>query len=168
MRKKYVVELSIEERRKLEAIRDKEQTKSYRRKRAQILLLADQAPGGPAWIDKDIAVAVGVNAQTVAVARQCLVEQGFDAALEPIKREKPPVAPKLTGDKEARIIALACSPPPEGHARWTLQLLADNLVELEIFDSISTTSIATVLKKTNLSLTRKYTGAFRLGKARIS
>ena len=164
--KKYLVELSDEERGQLEAIRDKGQVKSYRRKRAQILLLANQAPGGLSWKDEDIAEAVGVTSRTVENARQRLVEQGLDAALERKKRETPPVAPKLTGDKEARAIALACSPAPEGYARWTLRLLADKLVELEVFESISTTSVRKVLKKMNFNLIGKNAGVSRRSKAR--
>ena len=97
--------------------------------------------------------------------RQQLVEQGLEASLERKKRETPPVEPKLTGDKEARIIALACTPPPEGYARWTLTLLADTLVELEVFDAISRTSVSTALKKMNFSLIAKNAGASRMGKA---
>ena len=137
----------------------------YRRTHAEILLLADQAPGGPAWVDERISQAVGVTIRTVENVRQRLVEQGLEAALERKKRETPPVAPKLTGDKEARIIALACSSAPNGRARWTLSLLAEKLVELKVFDSISTTSVATVLKKMNFSLTGKNAGASRKNRA---
>ncbi len=163
--KKYIVELMPKERESLEHLRKKGRVQPYRRTRAEILLLADQSSGGPAWKDEDIAQAVGVSQRTVEKVRQRLVEQGFEAALERKKRETPPVAPKLTGDKEARIIALACSPAPNGRARWTLELLAEKLVELKCFDSISPTSIATVLKKMNFSLTGKSAGAFRRNKA---
>lgn len=163
--KKNIVELSVEERGQLERLRKKERGQPYRRTHAEILLLADQAPGGPAWIDDRIAQAVGVTIRTVENVRQRLVEQGLEAALDRKKRETPPVEPKLTGDKEARIIALACSPAPEGRARWTLSLLAEKLVELKVFDSISTTSVATVLKKTNFSLTGKSVGASRKNRA---
>ncbi len=100
----------------------------FERTRAGILLLADQSSEGPAWKDEDIAQAVGVAQRTVEKVRQRFVEQGFEAALERKKRKTPPVAPKLTGDKEARIIALACSPSPKGRARWTLVLLAEKLL----------------------------------------
>ncbi len=162
--KKYIVELSAEEREQLEHLRKKERAQPYRRTHAEILLLADQAPGGPAWIDERIAQAVGVAKRTVEHVRQRLVEQGLEAALNRKKRETPPVEPKLTGDKEARVIALACSPAPEGRVRWTLALLAEKLVELNVFDSISTTSVATVLKKMNFSLTGKSAGASRRGR----
>jgi transposase len=168
MRKKYIVELSVEERGQLETIRDSGEESLYRQKHAQIFLLADQGHGRPAWIDKDIAEAVGVTERTVANARKRFSVQGFTAALEYKKRETPPVAPKLTGDKEARVIALACSPAPEGQVRWTLELLAGKLVELEVFDSISITSVNNVLKKTNFSLTGKNAGASRRSKARDS
>ena len=145
--KKYRVDLTPQEREQLEAIRKKGRGAAYRRTHAEILLLADQSPGGPAWRDAHIAEAVGVHKCTVEKLRRRLVEQGFEAALERKKRETPPVEPKLTGDKEARVIALACSKAPEGRTRWTLSLLAEKLVELEVFDSISTASVATVLKK---------------------
>lgn len=159
--KKYIVELTVDERNHLEHLRKKARVQPYQRTRAEILLLADQSSDGPAWRDEDIAKAVGVTGRTVENVRQRLVELGFEAALERKKRETPPVEPKLTGDKEARIIALACLPAPQGRARWTLELLAEKLVELKTFESISTTSIATVLKKTNFSLTAKNAGASR-------
>jgi transposase len=162
--KKNIVELSIEERARLEHLRKKERVQPHRRTHAEILLLADQATGGSAWIDKRISQAVGVTTRTVENVRQRLVEQGLDAALDRKKRETPPVEPKLTGDKQARIIALACSAAPEGRARWTLSLLAEKLVELKVFDSISTTSVATVLKKMNFSLIGKSAGASRKSK----
>ena len=159
--KKYVVKLSQEERKDLERLQKKPRVPPCKRTRAQILLLADQGDEGPAWPDEKIAQAADVTIRTVEHVRQRLVEQGLEASLERKKRETPPVEPKLTGDKEARIIALACTEPPEGHARWTLTLLADQLVELEVFDAISRTSVATVLKKTNFSLTAKNAGASR-------
>ena len=162
--KKYIVRLSKEERAELEHLLKKARVQPYKRTRAQILLLADQSAEGPAWPDEKVAKAAGVTKRTVEHVRQRLVEQGLEASLERKKRETPPVEPKLTGDKEARIIALACTEPPEGHARWTLTLLADELVELEVFDAISRTSVATVLKKTNFSLTAKNAGASRRNK----
>ena len=161
MKKIYRVTLTQEERQQLEQLIKKGRVQPYRRTRAHILLLADQGPYGPAWVDKQVAQAVGVSHRTVEDARIRLVELGLDAALERKKRESPPVEPKLTGDKEARIIALACTPAPEGYARWTVRLLADKLVELEVFDSLSHTSVANVLKKTNFSLTARQCGAFR-------
>ena len=168
MNKKYVVRLSAEERKQLEDLRKKERIQRHRRTHAEILLLADQGEGGPAWKDEPIAEAAGVHKCTVENVRQRLVEQGLEAALERKKRETPPVEPKLTGDKEARIIALACSEPPEGRVRWTLTLLAGKLVELKVFDAISTTSVATVLKKTSFSLTERNAGASRRNKTRSS
>lgn len=145
--KKYIVELAPEERSHLEHLRTKERVPPYRRTRASILLLADQSAYGPSWKDEDIAQAVGVSKRTVEKIRQGLVEHGFEAVLERKKRETPPVERKLTGDNEARIIALACSSAPDGHARWTLSLLAEKLVEMNVFESISRTSVATALKK---------------------
>jgi transposase len=162
--KKYRVELAPEERQQLEDIRKKGRGSAHRRTYAEILLLADQSSAGPAWTDDRIVEAVGVHKRTVENVRQRLVERGFEAALERKKRETPPVEPKITGDKEARIIALACTPAPEGHARWTLSLLADKLVELEVFESISLSSVCSVLKKMNFSLTGRSAGASRRSK----
>jgi transposase len=163
--KKYRVVLTSEERQRLEDIRRKERGAAYRRTHAEILLLADQSSEGPAWTDEEIRKAVGVHKRTVENVRQRLVEQGLDAALDRKRREAPPVEPKLTGDQEARIIALACSPAPEGHARWTLSLLADTLVELGVFESLSHTSVATTLKKTSFNPTGRGCGASRRSRA---
>jgi transposase len=159
--KKYIVELAPGEREQLEEIRKKGQAAASRRTHAEILLLADQSPDGPAWKDKQIAEAVGVHKNTVENVRKRLVEQGLEAALERKKRETPPVARKITGDKEARILATACLDAPEGHARWTTRLLAEKLVELEVFESISHNSVAGVLKKMNFSRTGRGTIASR-------
>jgi predicted HTH transcriptional regulator len=108
MRRKYIVKLSPEEREQLEALRKKGREAAYRRTHADILLLADQSSDGPAWTNGRIAQATGVSERTVEHIRQRLVEQGLEAALGRKKRETPPVEAKITGDKEARIIATAC------------------------------------------------------------
>ena len=166
MQKKYVVRLSQEERVELTRMTKSDRVRAFRRTHAQVLLLADESEAGPSWPDQQVAQATHVSKRTVENIRQRLVEQGLSAALERKKRETPPNPPKLTGETEARIIALACSSAPEGRSRWTLQLLADKLVELNVFDSVSTFTVRKALKKTNSSRTARSAGAFRPGRMR--
>ena len=116
---------------------------------ARVLLKADQGPGGPGWTDEQIADALEVGRRTVERVRAALVEEGLDAAL---RRRRPPARPrKLDGAGEARLVALACSAPPAGRARWTLRLLADKLVELEVAESVCPETVRLTLKKTRSS-----------------
>jgi transposase len=115
---------------------------------ARILLKADQGPDGPAWTDEAIAEAVEVSQPTVARIRRQYVEEGLEAALNRRAPTREYVR-KLDGAQEARLIALACSTPPEGLDRWTLRLLADKLVDLEVVDDISYQTVRRVLKKTS-------------------
>ena len=120
--------------------------------RAKIILALDTSSGRTAEKQEAIAYRVGVSRQAVNDARRCfLAAENVSVFLQRKKRETPPVPPKLTGEFEARVIALACSEVPPGYARWTLQLLADKCVELEYCDSISHTSIGTLLKKHSLN-----------------
>ena len=122
--------------------------------RARIILELDTSEGKKATRQEEIAKYVSVSRQTVNEAkRDFLVAESVTKFLQRKKREKPPVAPKITGEIEAKIIALACSEVPEGHARWTLQLLADKSVELNYINSITDMSVHRLLKKRNLSLT---------------
>ena len=109
----------------------------------------DAGPEGPAWPDASIAEAVEVDVTTVGRVRQRFVEEGLEAALDRTKQARPSRERKLDGAAEARLVALACSDPPQGRAAWTLQLLADKLVELRVVDSISDETVRQVLKKTN-------------------
>ena len=118
---------------------------------ARILLKADAAPDGPAWTDERIADAVEVSTDTVARVRQRFVEESLDAALCRKKSAKPSRERTLDGRAEARLIALACSPPPDGRKRWTMQLLADELVELEVVDAVSDETVRRTLQKTRSS-----------------
>jgi len=147
---KYVVRLTMEERRTLESLVAEGRAAADRLLRARMLLKADVGQGGPGWSDEKIAEAFEVGLSTIHRLRQRLVEDGFEAALvrKPRSRHR---APKLDGEKEARLVALACSAPPEGRARWTLQLLADKLVELEVVESISDEAVRQRLKKTKSS-----------------
>jgi hypothetical protein len=146
MYKKYVVRLSDEERRVCQEVVKKLKGSSQKVRRAQILLKADA--DGPNWVDSRIAEAFGCRVQTVESLRQRLVTDGFEVALNGIKRESPPTAPKLDGEAEAKLIALRLGKPPSGYGRWTLHLLADQMVALEVVDSISHETVRQVLKKT--------------------
>lgn len=147
MNKKYIVRLTEEERVKLMALVSKGKTQAYRIRHASVLLKVDA--DGPNWNDEQTAEAVGCHANTVRNVRQRFVERGFDAALERKPQEAPSRARKLDGAKEARLIAESCSQAPDGRARWTLQMLADRLVELKMVESISYETVRQTLKKTN-------------------
>jgi transposase len=111
------------------------------------LLKCDQGPDGPGWSDERIAESYGCSKRCVENWRKQAVESGPLSLLERKVRLTPPIAPKLDGEKEAQLVALACSQAPEGHARWTLRLLAGRLVELEVVDSISHETVRRTLKK---------------------
>ncbi len=149
--KQYRVKLSVEERKELRQIVDKGRVAASKRKHAQILLQADESELGLCWDDNQIAQANGVHRSTVERIRQRLVEQGLESALSraPRARNK---ARKLDGEGEAHLVALMCSDPPAGRNRWTLQLLADRLVELGQVEEISLECVRRTLKKMNLSL----------------
>jgi len=147
--KKYVVELTSEERRQLEVLVKKGKLAGYKIRHAQMLLKADQGKQGAGWHDKQIAEAFGAHLTTVERLRKRLVEEGLEAALERHKRQN--YAHKLDGEAEASLIAIACSEPPEGRNEWTLRLLADRLVELSVVDSISHMTVSRTLKKTSSS-----------------
>ena len=117
---------------------------------ARILLKADQGPNGPRWVDERIADAVDVSQPTIARVRKQCVEEGLEAALNR-RAPRRVYQRKLDGAQEARLIATACSSPPSGQARWTLRLLADRLVELEVVEQVSYQTVRRVLKKTTSS-----------------
>ena len=147
MNKKYIVRLPREERESLEELVNKGKSAAYRIKHANILLAVDV--DGPGWSDQQTASAYHCHLNTVKNVRQRFVEQGLDAALHRKRQEWPSRQRILDGEKEARLIALACSEAPEGRTRWTLQLLADKLVELNIVESVSDQTVRRTLKKTN-------------------
>ena len=150
--KKYVVELTTEERSQLRRIIDADRMAAHKRHHARMLLKADEGPDGPAWTDAQIAEAFDVKPLAVARLRQRLVERGFNEVLEHGNRGSYR-AKALDGEAEAHVIALACGDPPAGRNRWTLRLLADQAVALSITPSCSKSSVHRTLKKTNLSLT---------------
>lgn len=146
MNKKYIVRLSEAERRICVEVVKKLKGTSQKVRRAQILLKADA--DGPHWTDARIAEAFSCRVQTVENLRKRLVTEGFELALNGKQRETPPTAPLLDGQGEAKLIATRLGKPPTGYGRWTLQLLADQLVTLEVVESISIETVRKTLKKT--------------------
>ncbi len=143
---KHEVELTSEERQTLETLIRKGEHSALKLMRAHILLKADS--NGPGWTDAQIAEAFGCHEQTAYNVRKRFATRGRLSALERKPQSRPSHVRKLDGQGEARLIALACSDPPEGFARWTLQLLADELVELQVVENISIETIRQTLKKT--------------------
>jgi transposase len=153
MKKKYPVILTETERDDLKGLIASGTAPARKLTHARILLKADQGPEGPGWVDDAVADAVEVSQPTVSRVRKQYFEDGMEAALNrrPPNRE---YHHKLDGEQEARLLALACSEPPEGRARWSLRLLADRMVELEIVEEdISYQTVRRTLKKTNSSPT---------------
>jgi transposase len=149
--KKHVVHLTEEQRAYLQALLKKGTAKARVLTRARILLLADEG-----WADRFIAAVLQVSAQTVYSIRKRFAEGGLEGALQ--ERPRPGAQPKLDGRQEAFLIALACSEPPQGRERWTMQLLADKLVELGVVESISDETVRRVLKKMTLSPGKRNSG----------
>jgi len=151
MKKKYIVTLTDEERQMLQEMLSRGKAAARKLMHARILLKADAPPAGPGWNDEAIADALEVGRATVERVRKEFVEEGLDAALER-RRPRRVYVRKLDGDGEAHLVALACQKPPEGRSRWTLQLLADRMVQLEYVDEISYQTVRRTLKKTRSSL----------------
>ena len=150
MHKRYVVALKEEERTSLERLIGAGTAPARKLTHARILLKADAPPHGPGWVDERIAEAVEVSQPTVARVRRQYVEEGVEAALNR-RAPRREYRRKLDGEQEARLLAVVCSEPLEGEARWTLRLLADKLVELEVVDAVSYQTVRRVLKKTSSS-----------------
>ena len=146
--KKYVVRLSGEERERLEALIRKGKSPAQRLLKARILLKADASEAGEGWSDSRIIKALETSASMIYRVRRQLVEEGFEAVLSRKQRATPAVARIFDGEKEAKLIALACSKPPKGRTRWTLRLLENKVVELHIVDRASDSTIGRALKKT--------------------
>jgi transposase len=145
MPKRYIVRLSQEEQQYLKDLVSTGKTVAYRIKHANILLTIDV--NGPGWTDEAAATAFSCHRNTVANLRQRLVEQGLEAALERKPNQRLSRQRVCDGESEAKLIALRCGAPPVGQARWTLRLLADRAVELEIVPAISHETVRQVLKK---------------------
>jgi transposase len=149
--KKYKVTLTPDERQQLQKLIAAGKASAKKLAHARILLKADAAEGGPAWSDSRIARAIEVSTDTIARVRERFVEQGLEAALVRKKQDRPSRERILDGRAEAKLIALACSAAPAGRQEWTMQLLADKLVELKIVDSVSDETVRRTLKKTRSS-----------------
>jgi transposase len=149
--KKYLVTLTPDERDHLDGLISSGKRSARTLTRARVLLKADQADGGSAWDDARIADAFGCGRRTVERVRQRFVETGLDAALTHKPQDRPSRTPVLDGAAEARLIAVACSEPPDGRAAWTLRLLADKLVEMAVVGAVSRYTVRRALKKTRSS-----------------
>ena len=152
MAPRYRVTLTEEERRDLETLTRSGKAAASKFVHARALLLCDAGPHGDPWKVADVAEALGVTPRTIEHLKERFVEEGIDSALE---RKPRCVPPRITFDGafDARLTTLACSPAPDGHARWTVRLLAEKLVELKIAPKVSAMTVQRALKKTNLSLT---------------
>jgi transposase len=159
--KKYRVTLTAEERDQLTALLAAGRASATKQAHARILLKADESDGGPAWADTRIAEAAEVSVATVERVRERFVERGLAAALVRQPQARPSRRAAIDGAAEARLVALACSKPPNGRARWTMQLLADRLVELKVVESVSDETVRKVLKKTRSSRGSASSGASR-------
>jgi hypothetical protein len=148
--KRYKVTLTPAERADLMALVNKGQGQARRLRRARILLMADEAQENGGWKDADIAIALGAQVRTVERTRQKCVEEGIEAALTHTR----PMQTRcnvLVGAAEARLALLACTEAPDGRERWSMQMLADKLIELEVVETVSRETVRTTLKKMNLS-----------------
>jgi transposase len=149
--KKYRVTLTEEEREELTALVNKGKGAARRLRRARILLMANETQEGGAWQDMAIAKALNAHVRTVERTREKCVEQGIEAALNHARPHKKR-GKVFDGAAEARLTQLACSQAPDGHEHWSLQMLADKLIELEVVETVSKETVRTTLKKMNLSL----------------
>ena len=148
--KRYRVKLTKEERDELTALVNRGKGSARRMRRARILLMADEEQAGGGWKDADIAKALGAHQRTVERIREKCVEEGIEAALNHT-RPKRSRSKTLDGAAEARLVQLACSAAPDGYERWSMQMLADRLIELEVVERVSRETVRTTLKKMNLS-----------------
>ena len=147
MSKKYVLKLTAEERAELQRVVRRGRVAGWKVQRAQALLQCDQGPDGPAWADEQIAAAYGLTTRSLESWRKQAIERGPLSLLERKHRVTPAATPKLDGEGQARLTALACSPAPAGHARGSLRLLAKRLVELGVVDTVSHETVRRAMNK---------------------
>jgi transposase len=164
--KRYRVTLTPQEREDLEALTRTNKTDAKRFLYARSLLLCDSGPEGPAWTVAAVAEAMGVSVRSIEHLKKRFVEEGLDAALSRKKPDRSPREVIFDGAFEARLIALACTDPPEGRRRWTVRLLAEKAVEIELAPTVSHMTVQRLLKKTSLSLTDLSTGRSRRKRTR--
>ncbi len=160
MAPRYRVTLTPQERKELVALMRNGKTPAKKFIHARALLLCDASPDGPAWKVVDVSEAFGITSRTIEHLKKRFVEEGFEAALVRKSRVRPPREVVFDGAFEARLIALVCSEAPPGYRRWTVRLLADKVVELDLAPSVSHMTVQRVLKKMNVNLTSKNTGKF--------
>lgn len=151
--KRYIVKLTKDEKKQLGDFLRKGKSSAQQQLKARLLLKADEAKGGSGWTDAQIAEALGTSTNRCEQVRKQYVEEGLEGVLSRKKRMTPPTPPLFDGEKEARLIQLACSEPPKGHVGWTLRLLANKAVELHIVDHTSYSTVGKVLKKTRSNRT---------------
>lgn len=154
----FIVELGAQERTRLCALISKGRAPAKMMLKARILLKADQAEGAPGWLDAQIVEALDTNLTMVSRVRETFVTKGLDALLTRKKRDTPPVPAIFDGEAQAKLTALACSAPPEGHARWTIRLLAEHVVERKIVPAAHFNTVGRALKKTISNRTGRITG----------
>lgn len=168
MAPRYRVTLTKEERKDLEAISTKGKRAARAVLYARALLLLDAGEYGPKWFVANVAEALGTTARSLEKLKKRFVEEGLPDSIERKQRTAPPREIQFGGDFEAKLIALACTDPPEGRKRWTVRLLAEKLVELNIVPSVSPMTVCNALKKMNFSLTLADTGKSRRIVTRLS
>ena len=166
--KKFRVDLTADERDHLDDLLRKGKASVLVLSRARILLLADQSDLGPAVSGETIAEDLGIGLRTISRVRRRFIERGFEACLQRKPQDRPSRERTLDGTAEAKLIAMACSSPPDGRAVGTMQLLADRLVELKIVETISDETVRRAMKKTRSSRGRRSSGAFRRGRVASS
>lgn len=167
MAPRYKVTLTKEERQELETISTKGKKAARTVLHARALLLLDAGEYGPKWLVETVAEAVGTTTRSLEHLKKRFVEEGVSVAIERKVRLTPPREIQFGGEFEAHLIALACSEAPEGRSRWTVRLLAEKMVELQIVPSVSPMTVCNTLKKMNLSLTKANTGRYRPTKAQV-
>jgi hypothetical protein len=156
--KLYVVKLTVDEREELEKLTRCGKSYAWKIERAHALLKCDQGEQGPGWTDGQISDCFGMTTRCLENWRRQAVQEGPMSLFEPKRRAHPPTPPKLDGEGQAKLVKLACSPAPPGRASWSLRLLAERLVELQVVESISHEAVRRVLKKTKSSRGRRSSG----------
>ena len=167
-KKKHHIKIEADEREKLARLAGSQKAAALKVQRAKAMLAMDCGENGPAQSDPQAAKISGLSVRSLERLRQRVCEVGPLEALERKPRLSPPVAPKVTGEVEARMVQIACSQAPEDCARWTMKLIAERLIELEVVESISSETVRTTLKKTTLNLGNNNAGVSRPRKTRRS
>lgn len=147
--KRWIVRLEAEERQRLEQLVGGGKASAYKIRHANVLLAVDESPAGRRRTDSEVAKTLGVTTRSIEMLRRRFVEQGLESCLVRKKQERPSVEPLFDGKKEAKLIALACGPAPEGRSRWTMELLANRVVVLRIVEHCSDETVRRVMKKTS-------------------